>query len=51
MLNDAKKRAEKIQVLKNAIEAIAHHPTLDRRAKERGIQSLQLALNRLAKEV
>ena len=51
MVYDSKNRAERIKVLQAAIEAIAQHPTLDCKAKKRGIQPLELALRRLAKEV
>lgn len=50
MVYDSKNRAERIRVLQAAIEAIAQHPTLDCKAKKRGIQPLELALRRLAKE-
>ncbi|NMB45384.1 MAG: hypothetical protein GX998_03110 [Firmicutes bacterium] len=51
MLHDSGKRAEQIKVLQEAIESIAQHPTLDCKAKQRGIQPLQLALRRLAGKV
>ncbi len=43
-------KAEKTKVLQDAIEAILQHPTLDSKAKHRGIYPLKRALDRLAKE-
>jgi hypothetical protein len=50
MVFSSSDQAERIKVLQAAIEAITQHPTLDCQAKQRGIQPLQLALSRLAKE-
>ncbi|NLA57933.1 MAG: hypothetical protein GX855_03385 [Firmicutes bacterium] len=47
---NATKRAQKVKLLEEAIQAIAQHPTLDQNAKNRGIQPLKMALVRLAKE-
>ncbi|NLK07824.1 MAG: hypothetical protein GX316_03870 [Firmicutes bacterium] len=38
---------ERIKVLKEAIKAIAEHPTLEVKAKRRGIEPLQFALDKL----
>jgi hypothetical protein len=47
---DAAKRAQKAKLLEEAIQAIQEHPTLDYKAKTRGIRPLKMALIRLAKE-
>ncbi|NLY51882.1 MAG: hypothetical protein GX063_03125 [Firmicutes bacterium] len=50
MMCETAKRAEKVKLLEGAIQAIAQHPTLDKNAKNRGIQPLKMALIRLAKD-
>jgi hypothetical protein len=44
---ETERQTDRIKVLQEAIEAIAQHPTLDRKAKHRGIKPLKLALDRL----
>ena len=44
---ECKDQNAKIKVLEEAIQAIAGHPTLDEKAKHRGIKPLRLALARL----
>jgi hypothetical protein len=51
MTYNSNNKTERIKVLQAAIQAISQHPTLDCKAKKRGIQPLQLALRKLVEEV